>query len=570
MTRKYGSQEKGKKVCGALQKRLESRNGSINEPISSELGARELASASEQEIFDLVDKKKIITYKDGDRRFIKVFLFDGSTNYNGWGVDESSIPLRVASVIGKPIVAYVNQGWEKAIEPWRREGEFDHPLVNDKDYHHALAYQDLYRVATYIDYVQAPDKSWWGIAEVTDDGVKKALDEDPDLPIFTSSSVRLLYPVTDREANKHLKDWEFMHSAIVDRPAYGVKKAYISGECSGDKDTCVLHLRKASIEDHGYGCGFCTYGALMKLGSDVSDGTDTSHVSSEDKSAAETTIMSSTDQQNKDEMRNAEERGSEDAGREEESKGSKGAKGEGAQEKKMTFAERQRAEAEKARETDLKKRADIRKQELEREKKPEGTSDDDFERFKEKREQERKQIDRDEGRDTTQLLEEVKKLSTENASLREELKHALGDNEALNSFSANLNDRLKALEEERRKEQEARRFNEISDIVNSSMAYRDSSKEVRDKQVNLFYNSSLSTEQVREFISPVEANIRKASYEGRAGGGIPYRSRLQVGKSGTVVDSRTASIASQDDPDEKGKPRYLQFSERLLHSGVEY
>lgn len=557
MRKKYPGKGRAERVCGALKKRLEDRRGSTNEPTKSDLGARELAQASEEEIMQLIDRKKVMTYEDNGRLFIKQFLVDGSVNYNGWGVDPESIPSRIASAIGKPIVAYVNQGWERRIEPWRRPGEFDHPVINDKDYHHAMAYQDLFRVGTYIDVVQANDGSWWGIAEVTDDGVKQALREDPDLPIFTSPSVRLFKPtIPGSPEDRNHQEWEFLHSAIVDRPAYGVKKAYISGQCSGDQETCLLQLRKASIADHGYGCGFCTYAALMKLAS------DTSHLASEGKSKAETNTMSSEENQQNTEEQENQTRGEE----EQEAKGEGGQKGKQPQ----TLLERQRADAEKARKDDTKKRAEIRAKEVKADKKPEGTSDEDYERFKERRELERKQIDRDEGRDSTELLKEVKKLTAENASLRAELQKAQTDNEALNSLTATINDRLKALEDERSEAIKRQRFDEISNIVNASMAYRDSPKEVRDKQVETFFKSSMSVDQIKEhIIAPAEMNIRKASLEAGAGRG-GYRSRLQIGNKGTVVDSRSASIASSDDPEDR-KPRYLQFAEKFLpNGGVQY
>jgi len=40
----------------------------------------------------------------------------------------------------------------------------------------------------------------------------------------------------------------------------------ITGTCSGEQDKCVMHLRQAKIEKHGYGnCGFCVYGKLTSV-----------------------------------------------------------------------------------------------------------------------------------------------------------------------------------------------------------------------------------------------------------------------------------------------------------------
>ncbi|MBD0328297.1 MAG: hypothetical protein ICV68_17900, partial [Pyrinomonadaceae bacterium] len=87
------------------------------------------------------EKKKVLSYEDNGKLFLKIFLIDGSVNMNDWGVSPTSIKKNINTAIGKPVVMF------KTLQ-----GEWDHPpLSAQEDLAHAEAYQDLYRVATYID-----------------------------------------------------------------------------------------------------------------------------------------------------------------------------------------------------------------------------------------------------------------------------------------------------------------------------------------------------------------------------------------------------------------------------------
>jgi hypothetical protein len=59
---------------------------------------------------------------------------------------------------------------------------------------------------------------------------------------------------------------------LVRDPAYGVKVATFGGSCTGDPDTCLAQLKKASIiEKHGYGsCGYCNRKLLLSAKVSVS------------------------------------------------------------------------------------------------------------------------------------------------------------------------------------------------------------------------------------------------------------------------------------------------------------
>jgi hypothetical protein len=244
---------------------------------------------SEEQATKLLDSKKVISYHDEQGRlFIKMFLIDDSVNVNHWGVANNSIPQNISTVIGKPVVLYKDTGQEPDRHIIKRiPGQHNHPVIavsaHGEDINHAIANQELYRVGTFIDVQKNAQGQWYGIAEITDQGVKEAINSDPNTPFFVSPSIwnnsqqvpEIVHtasgPVVKMPDDSQMTDWTFMHVALVDRPAYGVKKAFISGKCNGDSNTCVMHLRNASIaeNDGKVGCGFCTKQAMNDIASNI-------------------------------------------------------------------------------------------------------------------------------------------------------------------------------------------------------------------------------------------------------------------------------------------------------------
>lgn len=191
-----------------------------------------------------------------NRLYVKAFLVDTTLNINSFRVPEEVIKRDVYTYIGKPLVM---------------QEDFDHPMPpadHPDSLQHWLAYQESFRVGTIIDVVSKPNATtggtiYYAIIEVTDPNLKQAL-RDNSVPIYVS-------PAMGERASKSKHDGvinEFtgVHLAIVDKPAYGIKKAVITDQCGGDQDTCLLRLRKAHIEKHGQngGCGFCVKKALEK------------------------------------------------------------------------------------------------------------------------------------------------------------------------------------------------------------------------------------------------------------------------------------------------------------------
>jgi hypothetical protein len=221
----------------------------------------------------------IVKYEDDNGHlYIKAWMLDASVNINRWGVNNKSIPERISSAYGKPLV--LTQGFHHPLPPeMMRKGSEQQYDDDDNPYNtvnvheivdHWLAYQEVFRVGTIIDVVEKKG-SYFAIIEVTDPAAKEAFRNN-DLPLFVSPAIAQLDPTEDPS---NITNWTFVHLAIVADPAYTMKKAIISGQCHDEKERCLLQLRQAEINVKDYdmdtweklpkiGCGFCRYDALAK------------------------------------------------------------------------------------------------------------------------------------------------------------------------------------------------------------------------------------------------------------------------------------------------------------------
>jgi len=207
---------------------------------------------------------------DNGHFFIRAFILDASVNINKWGVNVNSIPERISSAYGKPLV--LTENFHHPMPPeLHRAGSSDLYDDDDDPYNtvniheivdHWLAYQEVYRIGTIIDIVEKKGE-YSAIIEVTDPAAKEAFRNN-DIPLFVSPAIAQLDPYEDPT---NITNWTFVHLAIVANPAYTIKKAVIAGQCHDEKQRCLLQLRQAEIEDEKLpriGCGFCRTKALAR------------------------------------------------------------------------------------------------------------------------------------------------------------------------------------------------------------------------------------------------------------------------------------------------------------------
>lgn len=190
--------------------------------------------------------------------FIRAFLLDPTINLNQWAVTRESIDKNINTFVGKPLVL---------------TEKFDHPIppghIDSMD--HWLAYQESYRVGTIIDIVKRlnPRTGSYGyhaVIEIANKDLGKAI-RDNQVPLYVSPALaeHVSAGVDPEQTAQIMSNWSGVHLAIVDEPAFGIRKAIISDTCAGNAEQCLLVLRKAHIEKHGAGnCGFCIKGAIEK------------------------------------------------------------------------------------------------------------------------------------------------------------------------------------------------------------------------------------------------------------------------------------------------------------------
>src|SRR6266496_4946467 len=196
-------------------------------------GAMEQQSASKVAVFLDPSKSKL---------YVKAFLLDTSLNLNKWRVTKDSVDQNINSFIGKPLVL---------------TEKFDHPSPNNdggggepESLNHWLSYQEPFRVGTIIDIVTKPNPVfdstiYYAIIEIQDDNLKQSL-RDNTVPVYVSPGIAELIPasspalpssakarIINGEFVDEVANWTGVHLAIVDEPAFGIKKAVISDQCGG-------------------------------------------------------------------------------------------------------------------------------------------------------------------------------------------------------------------------------------------------------------------------------------------------------------------------------------------------
>jgi hypothetical protein len=537
MEKKYKNPETAKKVCGKLQAQKES-------------SAAASLLTTESQTNNFLDKQKVEVYKDekGDL-FVKLFLLDDSVNVNDWGVTQRSIPQKIGSAVNKPAVLYIDKGNEPdAHIHKRKEGMANHPVLaissKGETKEHAYLNQELNRVGNIDEVVRNPTNGWWyGIIRITDKGVREAFDADPaSLPFFTSSSIwnnnppmpRVVLdaagnPVSiERPDETQIDDWEFMHVAFVDEPAYGVQKTQIAGRCTGDSNKCVMHLRNASISANNgeTGCGFCTKGAMQKIAQSVRE------QGLEEVVLGNTPTTPDTSRKSFDTQKNS-------------------------------VAMSVNENSEKGNEKTTEKKVVEEKTTEQNNNNTNNTTQTQQPQQNQNSPAEKKaQVDEPNQQLAASLIE---KLSNENS----QLKTLLETQQTLTKTTAQ---RLAAVEERLAKEEENRTLWELSNVVRSSKIHQHLPIEEQEKLVQKYAAAKMTPESLREFIAPFET-VNPTQYTQSS----PAVTQKVASSQQQDVPSKLdypAAAANQKVASSDGsvtttrKPKFMMISEHLKEVGI--
>lgn len=524
MSKKYKNPETAKKVCGKLQAQKESSLAGVPE--------------TEAETNKFLDTKKVDAYKDekGDL-YIKFFLLDDSVNVNDWGVSQRSIPQKIGSAVGKPIVLYIDKGDEPDSHIHKRKaGMANHPVLaissKGETKEHAYLNQELSAVGRILQAVRNPTNGWWyGIGKITDKGVREAFEVDPaGLPFFTSSSIWNNSPplpkvVLDAAGNPatiekpdetQIEDWEFMHVALVDEPAYGTQKTQIAGRCTGDSNKCVMHLRNASIakEEGGHGdCG-CTKKAMLDIANSVREqglqevaiGSDTSRKLTPTQETS--VIMSSNENsENQNNVKTTEQ-------------------------------------------TKVVEKKEQQQQVNTQQPQPNQNSP------AEKKEQA--------GESNQQLTASLfEKLTTENAQLKTLL-------ETQQPLIVSLQQKIAGMEETLKKQDEERRIFGLAHVVKNSKLYSQMPLEEQEKLIQKYATANMTEESLRDFIAPFETGINTTQYTEVAAPTQKVASANQQQQVPSKLDYPAQKVASTSDTSAPAnwKPKFMVIADHLKEVGI--
>jgi hypothetical protein len=205
-------------------------------------------------------------FEQSGRLFLKTFLIDDSVNGAKWGIVKDYIPKHIEKFVGRPFILTATR-----THPPEFYGAI-HEDYNDLQgtINRYLRAQEKYRIGTIrkvepsSGVISASSPSalvgggWVAYVEITDPAAIAAFKAG-HVPKYVSPTVFRLKHEDPPDATT---DYEPLHLAAVDVPAYSIDKAGIRGSCTGDLVSCSKQLAQASLPAAIEDCGFCVKGTL--------------------------------------------------------------------------------------------------------------------------------------------------------------------------------------------------------------------------------------------------------------------------------------------------------------------
>jgi len=199
-------------------------------------------------------------FQKNGKDYIKVFLINSSTTGHKdgthWRVTSDSIAASLAKSKGRPFIVMPYEtpdGHTVSLSRFRSASEEKQHLL-DISWPNAAGYL--------VDTDGKPDDSgnYWGYFELTDKRVIDAFKNGYG-PKFVSPEI--IQNNLD-EPKTAISDWELIHVAAVDIPAFG-HVAKVKAHCNGEQSECLTRLRNAGISSVKEDCGFCVTSLLKSF-----------------------------------------------------------------------------------------------------------------------------------------------------------------------------------------------------------------------------------------------------------------------------------------------------------------
>jgi hypothetical protein len=153
--------------------------------------------------------------------WIRSFLINTKYNARGWAVDPSTILQNVYSIVGKPLVLDENPITGKADHPrWDTHKSAEANLLEQG--------KKAIGVVEKVFYDKETD-SYYADSRVTDPHAREYIRQFHGKKVPIHVSPQLVYDSKTEQPN-YYKNWQFVHLAVVDKPAYG-PQAQAIGAC---------------------------------------------------------------------------------------------------------------------------------------------------------------------------------------------------------------------------------------------------------------------------------------------------------------------------------------------------
>lgn len=180
--------------------------------------------------------KAVDYYKKDNILYVKTFLINDTRNNNGWRASWDSIKKNAKTFIGKPGIEYTKCGKHGCV--------LDH--TEGETYDESIHIQEKYRVSTIVDVVlDESTHTAYVIHKIENEEFAKKIESKEIRylsPSIWPNREKTTMTLTDRdEWYIDTTDWDGLHDAWVDQPAFG-HDARVVGECRGD-DSCIAKLR---------------------------------------------------------------------------------------------------------------------------------------------------------------------------------------------------------------------------------------------------------------------------------------------------------------------------------------
>ena len=196
-------------------------------------------------------------YEKEDKFYLKTFLLDDSVARNGMGVQPDYIPKNIHKFVGRPVILTPDFNHPHEFEHYKETKDYKTDIPELLKLQEKYSIGKIVDISTHSNIQQGGNTNYSALLEITDPKAISAFRAGK-IPQYVSPSI---YRINESDPVHSITDYEPLHIAIVDNPAYGFHKANIRQTCQGNKNECQRMLAQASEP----GLGYCVEKTLNNL-----------------------------------------------------------------------------------------------------------------------------------------------------------------------------------------------------------------------------------------------------------------------------------------------------------------